>query len=87
MNRSWALRSALIAVACFVLGFLAADRMTIAGADPVSLPQDGHGAGFSGTEGAAVMKSHLIVIRGKKIYRLDPSGAGGAQRPWGELVE
>lgn len=87
MNRSAAFKSALIALACFALGFLVADRMTTASASAPPVPQDGIGAAFSGTDGAVVVKNYVLVFRGKKIYRVDPSDKGGAQRSWGELAE
>lgn len=74
-------RSALIAVAFFAIGFLVADRMTRAEAapSPVSAAQDA-GQGFSGTEGTVVVKvagvNQLILVRGAKLYRVDPAGAG-----------
>jgi hypothetical protein len=85
MNRWMNLRSALLAGAFFVLGFFVADRMTHAGASSLPVAQDGNGAAFSGTDGAVVLKSQLYIIRGPRIYRIDPS-TGGAQRPWGEFV-
>jgi hypothetical protein len=85
MNRWTNLKSALLAGAFFALGFLVADRMTNAGANSVPVAQDGNGAAFSGTDGAVVVKTHLLVFRGRKIYKIDPLAPGGAQRPWGEI--
>lgn len=86
MTRSGVLRSVLIALACFALGFFVADRMTNASASPLPAMQDG-GAGYSGADGALMVRPYLVVIRGKKVYRIDPSASGGAQKPWAELVE
>ena len=86
MNRWMNLRSALLAGAFFALGFFVADRMTHAGATPLPFAQDSNGAAFSGTDGAVVLKNQLYVIRGSKIYRIDPS-SGGAQRAWAEFTQ
>jgi hypothetical protein len=85
MKRWMDLRSVLLAGAFFALGFLLADRMTPAGAAPLPSPQDSNGAAFSGTDGAVVLRNQIYVIRGGRIYRLDPS-TGGTQRHWGEFA-
>lgn len=87
MNRWMKARSALIAVVFFALGLVAADRMTRASASALPVAQEGNAGAFNGTEGAVVIKSQLIVIRGPKIYRIDPFGPNGPQRPWGTLAE
>ena len=87
MNRWMNFRSAFLAGLMFALGFFVADRMTNAGASPLPVAQEGSGAAFGGADGAVVVKSHLLVIRGHKVYRIDPSGTGGNLRPWGDLAE
>ena len=86
MTRSTNFKSAALAVVFFALGFFVADRMTHAGASPIPEVQDGNGSAFSGTDGAIAAKSKILVIRGRRIYLIDPAN-GGAQRPWGELTE
>jgi hypothetical protein len=86
MNRWMNLQSVLIAGAFFALGFLMADRMTHAGASPGPVAQDGACGAFAGTDGAIAAKSPILIFRGHKIYLVDPA-RGGAQRPWGDLVE
>lgn len=86
MTRRIDLRALLLAGACFGLGFVVADRMAPATASPAAAAQDANGAAFGGADGAVVLRSQLYVIRGKKVYRIDP-GSAGTQRPWGELVE
>lgn len=77
MNRWMNVRMALLAATFFVLGFFAADRMTTAKADPVPTTQEIHGGSFSGSEGAIVAKSgsgaSIFIIRGNKIWKLDPN--------------
>ena len=86
MSRWMDLRSALLAGAFFALGFLVADRMTHVSASPSAAIQDSNGAAYSGTDGAIAAKSQILIFRGHKIYLVDPA-RGGAQRPWGDLVE
>jgi hypothetical protein len=75
-----------VALVFFGLGVIVADSMSPAVASPVTSPQEG-AAGYSGTDGALMVRPYLIVIRGKKVYRIDPSAQGGAIKPWSELVE
>jgi hypothetical protein len=84
MNRWMDLRTALLALAMFALGFMVADRMSPASAGAPAGAQEGAGGGFSGTDGAVTVGKGLFVIRGDKYYFLDPSDKG-AQRPWGQL--
>jgi hypothetical protein len=86
MSRWMDLRSVLLAGAFFALGFLVADRMTHVSASPTAALQDSNGAAYSGTDGAIAAKSQILIIRGHKIYLVDPA-RGGPQRPWGDLVE
>lgn len=84
MNRWMDLRSALLALAMFGLGFMVADRMSPASAGAPARAQEGGGGGFSGTDGALGVGKGVFVIRGDKVYFLDPADKGG-QRPWGQL--
>jgi hypothetical protein len=85
MDRSRIVGIALVAVVFFALGLVVADRMTPAAASAASTAQDSNGAAFAGTEGAVVMKNQLYVIRGPRIYRIDPA-TGGTQRPWADFA-
>ncbi len=87
MRKLASVQSALIALVFFGIGLAVADRMTNASASPLPPVQDGNGAAFSGTDGAVMVKTHLLVFRGRKIYKIDPLAPGGAQKPWGELSE
>jgi hypothetical protein len=79
-------RSFLIALSFFALGFLVADRMAPAAAAGKAVAEDSNGAAFSGGDGAISAKSQILLIRGHKIYLVDPA-RGGTQRPWGDIVE
>jgi hypothetical protein len=70
-------RAALIAASFFMIGFFVADHMMTAKAEPTSAAQEIHGGSFSGTEGALVVKSgsgsSIFIIRGNKVWKLDPT--------------
>ena len=80
MLRRFDVRTVLLAGAFFALGFLVADRMTRVEAVTAAATQESTTPSFSGTDGAVVMKvngvPNLIIVRGPKLWRVDPSGTG-----------
>ena len=91
MNRWMNARLALVAALFFAAGLWAADHMTAAKAEPAPAAQDLHGGSFSGTDGALVVKSgsgsNIFIIRGNKIWRLDPNQSPQAlnTKLWGTI--
>ncbi len=82
MVRRVDLRSLLIAVAFFAIGFLVADRMSRVEASAPAA-QEAAAPSFSGADGAVVMKvngvPNLVIVRGTKVWKIDPTGSGHAR--------
>lgn len=86
------LKSLLVAVAFFAVGFLAADRMTPAAAAPMQATSDTGAAAFAGTSGAFTVftegRWYVIVVKDGKVWRMAANaGSVGATRPWTTLTD
>jgi hypothetical protein len=91
MRRWLDAKAFVVAVAFFGFGFFVADHMLTAKAETASSSQEVQGASFSGSEGALVVKTgqgqSIIIIRGNKLWKLDPAQTQGNSRVWGTLGE
>lgn len=90
MSRWLNIRLALTAALFFAIGLFVADHMTTAKAEPPPAAQEIHGGSFSGSEGALVVKSGqgscIFIIRGNKVWRLDPNQSQSLNnKVWGVI--
>lgn len=90
MNRWMSVRLAVTAALFFAIGLFVADHMATAKAEPVPAAQEIHGGSFSGSEGALVVKSgsgsSIFIIRGNKVWKLDPTQSQLLNnKPWGSI--